>query len=208
MGAALRQIGTAVIILVLGLVGGGLLTTWKPSLNPFTEETVDRTGSPVLESLTEIREFHAASGHYETVVDIEKDTRFLPDWVSGERVIYVGKGDVHGVVDFSELDESRIQVSEDGLSVTVRLPDPTVGEPVLDLENSYVVNHDQGLANKFRGSDLEREAQLTAVEQMTVAASDEGMLLDLARENTTAMLRGLLATLGFEDVTITFDSQP
>src|SRR5690606_1221198 len=203
----MRRFFTGLLVLVLGLLVGGLLVGWRPALNPFTEETVDRTGSPVLQSLTDLKEFHAASGHYETVVDIEKDTAYLPGWVSGERVLYVGKGDVNGVVDFSGLDESRVIVTEgedgEAQSVTIRLPQPTLSKPTLDLENSYVVEHDEGIVNKFRGSELEREAQLKAVEQMTAAASGEDMLLDRSKENTVDMLRGLLGALGFTDITIT-----
>jgi len=139
------------------------------------------------------------------VVDIEKDDSFLPDALSGERVLYVGKGDVDAVVDFGELDGRRVDPSEDGKSVTVRLPAPTVDKPVLDLENSYVVNHDEGLINRFKGSELEREAQLKAVDQMTTAATGEDTLIDLAKTNTTAMLRGLFSSLGYTRITITFD---
>ena len=40
---------------------------------------------------------------------------------------------------------------------------------------------------------------------MTVAATGEGMLLDRAKANTTAMLRGLLGALGYTDIKVTFD---
>lgn len=195
----------AIPVLILALVGAAGVLDYEPSWNPFQEGTTDRTGPSVLESLTEISEFHAAKAHYETVVDIEKDTAYLPDWVSGERVLYVGKGEVDGVVDFGGLDESSVTVSDDRTMVAITLPAPTVGTPVLDLETSYVVSHDKGIANRWKGSDLEREAQLRAVEQMTATASGEGMLVDLAEENTTAMLRGLLGALGYENITITFD---
>ncbi len=195
------------------LVGGALLvgvvlalTAWRPELNPFRDSTTDRTGASVLQSLTDLSEYHAASAHYETVVDIEEDGgRFVPDFLSGERVLYVGKGDVAAVVDFGELDERRIVLSEDARSVRVTLPQPTVDRPELDLENSYVVLHDEGLINRFRGSELEREAQLRAVEQMTAAAADEGLLLELARENTTSMLEGLFGALEYESVTVAFE---
>lgn len=199
---------------VLGWVLGGAvlvgmvlaLTAWQPWLNPFRDTTTDRTGASVLQSLTDLSEYHAASAHYETVVDIEEDGgRFVPDFLSGERVLYVGKGDVAAVVDFGELDERRIVLSEDATSMRVTLPQPTVDRPELDLENSYVVLHDEGLVNRFRGSDLEREAQLRAVEQMTAAAADEGLLLELARENTTSMLEGLFGALEYESVTVTFE---
>ena len=40
---------------------------------------------------------------------------------------------------------------------------------------------------------------------MTAAATGEGKLIDLAKESTTAMLRGLFGSLGYTDITITFD---
>ncbi|WP_299520272.1 DUF4230 domain-containing protein [uncultured Serinicoccus sp.] len=203
-----RVVGVVLMIpvVLLAVFGGfSLLTDWRPSLNPFAEEEVDRTGPSVLQSLTEISEFHAASAYYETVVDLERDTRFVPDWISGERVLYVGKGDVDAIVDFGELDSRRVQVSEEDGAVTVLLPQPTVGEPTLDLEESYVVSVDRGITNRFRGSDLEQEAQRTAVAQMSRAASEGGPLADLAESNTVAMLEGLLDALGHSDVTVTFE---
>jgi hypothetical protein len=198
------------VVIILAVLAGtvGMLLGWRPSLNPFSDEAVDRTGPSLLKSLTDLSEYHAASGHYETVVDIEKDTSFVPDVLSGERLLYVGKGDVDAVVDFDELDERRVVIAEDGSSVTIRLPAPTVDKPVLDLKNSYVVHHDKGIINRFRGSELEREAQLKAVEQMTTAANSEGMLIDRAKENTITMLHGLFGSIGYTSITITFDEDP
>ena len=150
---AVLAIGTANVPGVVGDKVGDVLS----SLNPFSAKTVDRTGPSVLKSLTDLSEYHAASAHYETVVDIQEDNGFLPDVLSGERVLYVGKGDVDAVVDFGDLDERRVDLSKNGTSVTIRLPAPTVDKPVLDLENSYVASHDEGIINKFRGSDLERD---------------------------------------------------
>lgn len=189
-------------------VVGDKVSDFLSALNPFEEKTVDRTGPSVLISLTKLSEFKAASAYLETVVDLEDDTNHLPDFISGERVVYVGKGDVEAVVDFSDLDERRVDLSEDGTSVTVNLPAPTVGEPRLDLETSYVADHDRGFIDGFQRSDLEREAQLKAIEQMTTAATGAGNLVDLAKESTTAMLRGLFGSLGYSNITITFDEDP
>lgn len=200
-----RALPFVAILAVVGLLLTGVVTIPSlPSLNVFRTTTTDRSGPSVLVSLTNLSEFRAASAYYETVVDIEKDTGFVPDFLSGERVLYVGKGDVDAVVDFSGLDEENITISEDRTSATIELPAPTVGEPVLDLETSYVVNRDKGLVDKFKGSDIEKEAQLTALEQMTEAATGEGLLLDRAKENTVAMLEGLLGALGYTEVTVTF----
>jgi hypothetical protein len=206
-GSIASVVGAVVIVAMLaGAVA--LLAGWRPSFNPFGTKTIDRTGSPVLRTLTDLSEYHAASGHYETVVDLAKDTNHLPGWISGERLLYVGKGDVDAVVDFGELDERRVTVSDDAKSLTVKLPEPTVDKPVLDLDTSYVVEHDKGIANRFKGSELEREAQRKAITQMTAAAMGEDLLMDRAKENTTAMLRGLFGSLGFTTITITFEEDP
>ncbi len=143
-------------ILVVGAakipgVVGDKLGDFLSGLNPFKEKTVDRTGPSVLTSLTKLSEFKAATAYYETVVDLEDETNSLPDFISGERVLYVGKGEVEALVDFSEVDERRVDLSEDGTSATVTLPAPTVGEPRLDLETSYVADHDKDLASGSRG---------------------------------------------------------
>jgi hypothetical protein len=206
LSTLIKIVMTAGLVLVVLVGARAMVPEWNFSLNPFQDETVDNSGPSVLKSLSDLSEYHAASGHYETVVDRRVDTNRLPDWVSGERVLYVGKGDVDAIVDFSHLDEQRIEVSPDRTSVKLRLPAPTVGKPTLDIKNSYVVDRDSGFITKFKGSDLEREAQLKALEQMAGAATGEGSLVELAKRNTTSMLRGLFGSLGFTDVMVSFDA--
>lgn len=208
-GSVIRGVVTVcalAIVAMVALVGAkAAFPDWTFSLNPFSEKTVDKTGPALLKSLTDLSEYHAASGYFETVVDLDDDASFLPTWIKGEQILYVGKGTVDSLVNFGVLDERRVTVSEDRTSVTITLPAPTVGKPVLDLEKSEVFSHDVGIVTKFTGSDIERKAQLKAIEQMTAAASGEGALIEKATENTTAMLRGLFGSLGFTDVTINFD---
>src|SRR5215510_16610040 len=78
------------VILLLGVVflllfGRGWLPDLIPSLpNPFAEKTVDRSGPAVLKAIEDLSEYRAASGHFEQVVDLEKDSR-LPASILGER---------------------------------------------------------------------------------------------------------------------------
>lgn len=203
--ALVALVGFAVAIpMIPGVVGDKIREAISGLID---EETIDRSGPSVLVSLTAISEFHAATGYYETVVDIEQDS-ILPSFIKGERVLYVGKGNVDAIVDFSELDERRVVLSEDGKSVAITLPAPRVDTPVLDLESSYVADSDGGLVDSLSGSDLERDAQLKAVDQMTAAAGSGEMLTDLAKENTSAMLRGLLGALGYTDITVEFEEDP
>ncbi|WP_141494222.1 DUF4230 domain-containing protein [Kytococcus schroeteri] len=201
----------ALLLAAVLVLGDGLLgrSDSEPSPRPAAEETVDRTGPSVLKQLEDIEEFHAATGYFETVVDIEKDTKHLPQWISGERVLYVGKGEVNALVDFSGIDSRDVEVSEDRRTVEITLPEPTLDKPNLNLDTSYVVEHDRGLANKFEGSALEAEAQRTAVKQMTKAASrgGDGQLTQRAEQNTTSMLKSLFGAAGFETVTVTYEDE-
>lgn len=200
-----------VVLLTLGVAQvpgavGDKVTDALSALNPFHEEAADRTGPAVLQSLTTLSEFTAARGYYEVVVDLEPGNNNLPDFINGDRIIYVGKGEVEAVVDFTELDERRVTRGSDGTSVVVNLPAPTIREPDLDLKTSYVAVRDEGFVTKFRGSDLEREAQLKAEERLRAAARGEGKLVDLAEQSTRAMLNGLLAGLGYTSIEITFEA--
>lgn len=196
-------VALALLLGAIALFGGSLLSRWSP----FETETVDRTGPSVLKQLEDIEEFHAATGYFETVVDLEDDTKNLPGWISGERVLYVGKGEVDAVVDFSGIGEGDVAVTEDGAAVEITLPAPTLDEPTLDLDASYVVEHNRGIADRFQGSDIERRAQRTAVEQMIAAAEggDTGMV-ERAETNTTAMLEALFTAAEFETVEVTFEN--
>jgi hypothetical protein len=207
--AARLVVYVAVIVLAVPIViGVGAYAGLFNVSNPFRSETVDRTGPSVLNSLSDLAEYRAASAYYETVVDIEKDTPFVPSFIRGERILYVGKGSVDAVVDFSEMDQRRVEVSEDGMSVSVTLPAPTASDPVLDLEASYVANSDGGLTDGFGGSDLQVEAQRKAIEQMRTAANGGADLFALAEGNTTSMLEGLFGAIGFTNIDVSFDDDP
>ncbi|HVM09166.1 MAG TPA: DUF4230 domain-containing protein [Acidimicrobiales bacterium] len=174
------------------------------SFNPFQRNTIDHTGPAVLQSLTRLSEFKAASAYFEVVVHLDDKSR-VPGFIAGDRIVYVGKGEVEAVVDFGELDHRRIDLSEDGMSVTVRLPSPALEDPRLNEDTSHIVFHDEGLITKFKGSDAERNARRQAIARMRAAAHSEGRLVEMAKDSTTSMLRGLFGSLGYTSITVTFD---
>ena len=198
------------VVLLLGFLFVGWVRDLIPDLdNPFTTETVDRTGPAVLQSIRDLEEYRAASGHFEVIVDVERDTRFIPSEIKGERVLFVAVGNVDAGVDFSGLDQDAIEVSDDRRSVTLELPPATFHDPELDLERSYVYDRDRGAIDRIGsifdddpgvGEDLYRLAE----EKLAAGARDRSGLLDRAERNTRQMLEGLLRSLGFTDVEVTF----
>ena len=183
---------------------GGLLPDFG---NPFREDRVDRSRPALLKAMTDLREYRAASGHFETIVDVERDRRFVPAFLEGERVLFVAVGDVDAAVDFSGLEEGAVEV--DGDSVTVTLPPPYFTEPRLDVEESYVYDRDRGLVDRLgallgEGGD-DQEVYELSQQKLAEAARDNSGLLRRAETNTRRMLEAFLTSLGFTDVDVEFE---
>lgn len=208
-----RFVGVAVVVAVAVLATTGKLGDLLPSFsNPFGTETVDRSQPPLLQSLVDLSQYRAASANFQVIVDSEKDARFVPSFVRGERTVFVAGGSVDAVVDFSRLDERSITVSEDRRSVTVVLPAPVLSEARVDPEQARVVSRDRGLLDRLGSlfSDTptgERNLYLAAEGKMHAAAA-ESNLRPKAEENTRGMLEGMLRSLGFTSVDVRFAADP
>ena len=153
--------------------------------------------------------YDAASGNFQVVVDLEKDTRFLPDAVRGTRTLYVGAGTVDAYVDLGKLGEDDVKVDGDRTSATLRLPHAALGEPALDPDRSYAVSKQRGLLDRLGdlfsdNPNSEQAVQKLAARHIGDAAKDSE-LRTRAETNTTAMLQGLLRSLGFGEVRVAYD---
>jgi Protein of unknown function (DUF4230) len=200
-------------LLVVAAMGVPSLRDLLPSFpNPFASETVDRSGPAVLLSLRDLTEYRAASGHFEVVVDLERDSR-LPSDLLGERVLFVGVGDVDASVDFSRLDDGAVTVSDDRRTATITLPQPQLQDVELDLDRSYVYDRSQGVLNEIGNlfqdeRNAEREVYLLAEDKIAAAARANGGVVERARQNTREMLTSLLRSLGFRRISIYFEPPP
>ncbi|MFG3081892.1 DUF4230 domain-containing protein [Streptomyces parvulus] len=199
---------TAVVV-VLAVLFAGLRLSVIPGLNDlFGTETKDRSGPALLKSIQDISRYDAASGNFQVVVDLEKDTKFLPDAVRGTRTLYVGAGTVDAFVDLGKVGEDDVTVNDDRTSATLRLPHAALGKPALDPDRSYAVSKQRGLLDRL--GDLfsdnpngEQAVQKLAARHIGEAAEDSE-LTARAESNTTAMLQGLLRSLGFKEVRVAY----
>jgi hypothetical protein len=104
----------AVVALGVLLVGAANLGHLLPSFpNPFGTKTVDRSQPALLQALEDLSEYRAASGNFQVIVDLEKDAKFMPAFIRGQRTLFVGAGSVDAIVDFAGLDQRAISVSDD-----------------------------------------------------------------------------------------------
>ncbi|WP_369230198.1 DUF4230 domain-containing protein [Streptomyces sp. R21] len=197
------------VALVLVVIFAGLRLAFDVGLHDvFGEDTHDRSGPALLKSIQDMSRYDAASGNFQVVVDLEKDAKYLPDAIRGSRTLYVGAGTVEAYVDLGTLGDKDVTVNDDRTSATLRLPHATLGRPALDPDHSYAVSKQRGLLNRL--GDLfsdnpndERAVQRLAARHIGEAAKDS-RLTSRAEVNTTGMLQGLLRSLGFKEVNVTY----
>lgn len=201
----LAGIGVVVVLLVLGARSVDIWPSWR---NPFTQEQTDRSGPPLLKSIQDLSRYVAAEGNFQVVIDLQKDRRYVPDFLVNERTLFVGAGSVEAYVDFGKIADNAVAESADRKSVELTLPAPQLGDTNLDLGASYVFAEERGLLNRIGdvfGNDPNRQKEVyqLAEERIGAAARDSG-LTARAEENTRKMLEGLLRSLGYETVKITY----
>ncbi|MEU3557893.1 DUF4230 domain-containing protein [Streptomyces fragilis] len=198
----------AVLLVLLALAVGIKLSGIPGPGDWFGTDTHDRSGPALLESVQDISRYDAATGNFQVVVDLEKDTRFLPDAIRGSRTLYVGAGTVDAYVDLGRLGEKDVTVNEDRTVATLRLPHAQLGKPALDPDRSYAVSKQRGVLDRLGDLFSDNPNSEQAVQKLAVRhiaeAADESGLTKRAEENTTGMLEGLLHSLGFEKVTVTY----
>ena len=178
--------------------------------NPFAETTTVRSEPVILKSITDLSRYEAASGSFEVVVDLTRRTSLLPSFLAGSETLFIGQGTDIAFVDFSGLKKQAIKVSADRTSVTVSLPEAQLEPAVLNVSQSYVYAQQQGLFNRignfFSGNPNGQQQVYILAQQKIQAAAQQSPLLSEAQKNTEGMLDGMLTSLGFTRVTVTFGS--
>lgn len=180
--------------------------------NPFGQEIADYSPAPLLLTLQDLSQYHAATGTFQVVIDVEHDTPNVPSLIRGERTTFLGIGSVDATVDFTDVGADRVTASPDRRSVTIALPAPRLAPAVVDPAASRVVGRERGLVNRIAAvfednPTSEQELYLLAQTKLNDVAKESG-LARRGEENTRQMLTTLARSLGYTDVTVTFDAQP
>jgi type II secretory pathway pseudopilin PulG len=203
----LRTVVTGVVVLVvavLALLGVRSLTSW-----PFGDKEIDRSGPAVLTAMRDLSEYHAAAGQYQVVIDIEQDAKFLPDIIKGKRTIFLAIGSVDAYVDFRQLGDDAVSISDDRRTVSLTLPRAQLSKPNVDPEQSRVLNQDLGVIDRLGGlfsdepNPQNQQMYVLAQQRLSDAATQVG-LQKRAEDNTKATLEKLMRSLGFTTVNIKF----
>jgi hypothetical protein len=205
----------ALLALVVALLTVGRLADLRlwPSLhNPFAARTVDRSQPVLLRSVQNLSVYKAASGNFQVLVDVERGSRLVPRFLAGERTLFVAAGTVDAEVDFSHLDARAVTVSPDRRSATIVLPHARLARPHVDPARSYVASRQRGaldrLGSVFSDNPTSERELYRLAEQKLAAAAGESELVARAEQNTREMLRSMLRSLGYSEVTVVFRDPP
>ena len=207
VAGAVAIVAVAVLLIVLSAV------SLLPRLhNPFGETTSVRSGPVLLKSITALSRFEAASGSFQVVVNLTQKANLLPGFLEGSQTLFVGQGSEIAYVDFGQLKGSALQVSANRTAVTIRLPRPQLEPAVLNVKQSYVFAERQGLFNRignfFSGNPNNQQRVYVLAQQKIQTAARQSPLLAEAQRNTASMLTGMMHSLGFQRVTVTFAAAP
>ena len=200
-----------VIVVALFLVAGAI----GFNLLPFQTTEKDHSPPPILTELRQLSDFHAAQAEFEVIIDQEEDVRFMPQVIAGERVQFVAVGTVDAVIDLSAVSADAVRFDPETNRAVVFLPRPTIEEPVLDLEQSHVMNRDRGLVNRVGGiftdnPTSENDLMQAAQAKMADAAAQTG-LVAMAEQQAEELFEPMIRNLGVEYVEVRFydgDSPP
>jgi Protein of unknown function (DUF4230) len=205
--AGLMAAVVAVVVLVLVFSAVHLLPQLR---NPFGETTTVRSQPVLLKSISELSRYEAASGSFQVVVDLSQKAAFLPSFVEGTQTLFIGQGTEIAVVDFSQLKSKAIQVSPDRTAVTITLPRAQLEPAVLNVRQSYVYAQQQGLLNRignfFSGNPNSQQEVYIVAQQKIETAARQSPLLGEAQKNTSSMLTGMMQSLGFRQITVTYSA--
>ncbi|MET8147306.1 DUF4230 domain-containing protein [Actinoplanes sp. NPDC049668] len=196
-----------IVAMCLGLRAVNVLPGFD---NPFSDKTTDRSQPVLLQSMRDLSRYVAADGTFQVIVDLQENKENIPDFLLNKRTLFVGSGTVEEYVDFGALADGAVKVDNNDKSVTIELPPPQQGQAALDMERSYVVAEERGLLNRigdaFRSDPGQQQRVYQLAQQRITEAARASGLDQRARDNTTKMLEGLLKSLGYTSVTVTFAS--
>jgi hypothetical protein len=186
-----RMAGTAAALLVifaLGLLFGLLSYRWYQG-----RAAGGFSGPALLKEVQTLSQFVTVKYSLEKVVEYD-DAK----WYGDSRVLLVAHGVVKAGIDLGQLAPGDIQISEK--KICMMLPRARITDVYLDDRQTQIVDHTTGILRVF-DKDLEQSARRQAVDELRLAASQNGILKEAAEKGQTR-LTILLYQLGFTNISL------
>lgn len=213
-----------VLLLASALVIGLLIASVVPFRNffdgLFNRDTYTATGDVVLKKLQESQELEVATGSYDVPVvvcngsakayeefGVSADELLRTcDGFSDEKATVIIRSEVPAVIDLDSIKPGDVTI--DGKRITIKVPRPRLGEPVVDAEKGVmIVGIDSSILPGKLPDDYLSRAAGAGKSAVSSVAADSG-LIETGERSATSIFEGLLESFGFTEVTIEFEDPP
>lgn len=198
---ASRRRGRTLLALAIGLMLGifiAALVSFALSLLFHGHTQLDTSSPAVVEQIRKLSRLETVDYSIDKIVEGQRQYALLPNFLTGDKLLLIAHGEVIAGVDLSQLRSSDISVN--GQSVTVHLPQAQILSARLDNQRTRVYSRDTGLLATADPA-LESTVRQAAEQQITQAAITDG-ILNKARQNAQTSVTALLYGLGFHSVTV------
>ena len=205
-------LGGIAIVLVVLLAGQQLLKSFVPNVPQQVRQiiatpttTIRDRGGTILQ-IRGLNRLETQSFSVERVVEAKVERGNPLDLVLGDRLLLIASGEVVAGVDLSKLKESDVTISQDGKSVTLKLPPSEIFSKSLNNDRTRVYDRQQGILAP-ENKDLETQARVSAEAEILTAAC-EGNMMQKAADEAKRSMEQFLRQLDFENVTVTSSAGP
>ena len=159
---------------------------------------VDLDQPAIVQRIQRLQRLESVKYTLEKVVTGERQSRFLPQSLAGERLLLIVRGEVFAGVDLGKLQSSDVQVN--GKQVKISLPRAEIFSTRVDNNQTRVYSRETGLLVPA-DPNLESEVRAEAERQLLQAALIDG-ILNNASTNARGTVTALVQALGFTDVEV------
>jgi len=180
--------GFVLAALLAAIVGWALF--WRSGTR------LDMSRATVVHQVQQLQRLETVVYSMEKIVTGSQESRYLPTFLAGDRLLLIVYGDVTAGIDLAALDVEAVEVS--GSVITLTLPTADIFSTRIDNGRTRVYSRETGL---FTSPDpnLESEVRREAERQVRQAALDGG-ILKAAAANARTTLATFIRGLGFEAV--------
>lgn len=209
VGGTLRGMSFALLLLILGCLGGGILM-WavdlargEPEAQPPPETIEVRPTADVVTAVRDLARLESTRYHMERVIDLSSNQRHLFGLVEAQdSILLVAAADVTAGVDLSRMGDGDVIVEPESGRATVTLPPAEILSARLDNDRTYVHDRETDLLARRR-ENLETRARQEAERTLRESAIEAG-ILERAEANAALTIETLVRSLGYRQVVVRF----
>jgi hypothetical protein len=160
-------------------------------------DAIDISQPTVIASIQRLARLESVVYTMDKVVEGDRTSQYLPDILTGDKLLMVVHGQAVAGVDLSQVQAGNVQI--DGRSIALTMPAAELLSVSLDNSKTRVYSRITGLLVPA-DPNLESEVREKAEADLRQSALDSG-ILTTAEGNARATLTTMLHSLGFQQIT-------